>query len=321
MAMDRPFRFGIVAELTTRQAWVTFARKTEALGYSTLVVGEHPSFGSFGPIAAAMAAADATTSLRVAFHVLANDFRNPVLLAQEAATIDVLSGGRLELGIGTGWLHTDYEALGIPFESPAMRVDRLAEAIPLIKRLFGAEAITHTGAHYRVQDLDLMPKPLQQPHPPLVIGGAGRRMLSLAGHEADIVSLNKATTAQGTLDAASGTPEETARQVEWVKQAAGDRFPQLELHMLLGALTVTDDRISAAERNVAEMADFPTIVSNAEVVTPEDVLASPSALIGTVEQMVDKLLEVRATYGVSYITAYAEDIDVFAPVVARLAGT
>ena len=200
MAMDTPFRFGIVSEVTTREEWVALARRSEALGYSTLLVGEHPSFGGTGPIAAAMAAAAATTSLRVGWHVLANGFRNPVLLAQEAATIDVLSGGRLKLGIGAGWLRTDYDALGIPFPPPGVRVDRLAEAIPLIKRLLGTEAVTHTGAHYQVQDLDLMPKPLQHPHPPLFVGGAGRRMLSLAAREADIVSLDAASTVEGTKD-------------------------------------------------------------------------------------------------------------------------
>jgi len=322
VAMDTPFRFGIVSEVTTREDWVALARRSEALGYSTLLVGEHPSFGGTGPIAAAMAAAAATTSLRVGWHVLANSFRNPVLLAQEAATIDVLSGGRLELGIGAGWLRTDYEALGIPFPPPGVRVDRLAEAIPLIKRLLGTDAVTHTGAHYQVQDLDLMPKPLQHPHPPLFIGGAGRRMLSLAAREADIVSLDAASTVEGTKDLASRTPDATARQVEWVRQAAGDRFAELELHIQVGDLAVTPDRLSAAEEIVASLRDFPaTVASNADAVSAEDVLASPSALIGTVEHIVQELLERRARYGVSYITMYADQIDAFAPVVARLAGT
>jgi probable F420-dependent oxidoreductase len=321
VTMETPFRFGIVSGVSTRDEWVELARKTEALGYSTLLTGEHPSFGATGPIAAVMAAADATTTLRVGWNVLANDFRNPVLLAQEAATIDVLSSGRLELGIGTGWLRTDYTAMGIPFEPAGVRVDRLAEAVPLLKRLFGPVAVTHTGAHYRVQDLDLMPKPLQQPHPPILVGGAGRRMLTLAAREADIVSLNKATTAEGTLDLASGTPDAASRQVEWVREAAGDRFGHLELHIQAG-VTVTHDRLSAAKKSAAGLLRFPAeVASNAEAVTAEDVLASPTALIGTVEEIVEGLLERRRRYGVSYITVYDDDMDVFAPVVARLAGT
>ena len=241
-----------------------------------------------------------------------NSFRNPVLLAQEAATIDVLSGGRLELGIGAGWLRTDYDALGIPFPPPGVRVDRLAEAIPLIKRLLGTEAVTHTGAHYQVQDLDLMPKPLQRPHPPLFVGGAGRRMLSLAAREADIVSLDAASTVR-TKDLASRTPDATARQVEWVRQAAGDRFAELELHVQ----SITSRSRPPAKRCGGIIATC--VIS--PLPSPATVrgnrggrLASPSALIGTSRRQSRSPLERRARYGVSYITMYADQIDAFAPV-------
>jgi probable F420-dependent oxidoreductase len=321
MAIDTPFRFGVVGGVSTREEWVGLARKTEALGYSTLLVGEHPSFGGAGPIAAAMAAADATTSLRVGWQVLANDFRNPVLLAQEAATVDVLSGGRLELGIGTGWFPRDYEGLGIPFDPPGVRVDRLCETVPLIKRLFAGEAVTHRGTHYQVQDLDLTPKPVQQPHPPLVVGGAGRRLLSLAAREADIVSLDMATTVDGTKDAASGTADATTRQVELVRQAAGPRFEELELH-IAAHVAVTPDRLQGAQDLVAGWRQLPAdMVSNAATVSTENVLAWPGALIGTVEQMAEELVSRRARYGVSYITVMAEQVDAFAPVVARLTGS
>jgi probable F420-dependent oxidoreductase len=321
MATERPFRFGVDGGITTREEWMALARKAEALGYSTLLVGEHPSFGGSGPIAAAMAAADATTSLRVGWLVLANDFRNPVLLAQEAATIDVLSGGRLELGIGTGWLRSDYAAMGTPYEPPGVRVDRLGEAIPLIKRLLGPGAVTHTGEHYSIKDLDLMPKPLQRPHPPFLVGGAGRRMLSLAALEADIVSLDFATTAQGTKDLASNTPDAIDRRVAWIRQAAGDRFAELELHMAVKDIAMTADRLGAAQAIVAGLADYPAATSNTGALSAEDVLASPRSLIGTVDQMVDELLQRRARYGLSYVTVHRDDIDVLAPVVARLAGT
>jgi probable F420-dependent oxidoreductase len=321
MAMDRPFRFGIVGGVSTREEWVALARKTESLGYSTLVQSDHPGLGIV-PIAAAMAAADATTSLRVGWHVLANDFRNLVLLAQEAATVDLLSGGRLELGIGTGWLRLDYEAAGIALEPPGVRVERLGEAIPLIKRLFGAEAVTHAGAYYRVQDLDLMPKPVQRPHPPLLVGGASRRVLTLAAKEADIVSFNGATTRQGGLDVASDNPDATDRRVEWVRQAAGARFSQLELHKQMANVAVTSDPPGVAERVISGLHDYPAdLISNLDAVSVDDVLASPGSLIGTVEHIVEKLLAQRDRYGFSYITVFADQIDAFAPVVAQLAGT
>jgi probable F420-dependent oxidoreductase len=322
LAAHKPFRFGIVGRAVSAQGWAPFARKAEALGYSTLVLGEHVSVGTAGPIAALMAAAAATTSLRVGSHVFANDLRHPALLAQEAATIDVLSGGRLELGLGGGWLGLDYEALGLPLDPPGVRVSRLSEAVSLIKQLFGEEAVTHQGSYYHVQNLNLIPKPLQRPHPPLLIGGGGRRVLSLAAREADIVSLDIQGTAEGTKDVATLLAEAAAQKVAWVRQAAGERFGALEVHVLVQHVVVTADRLQGAQQVAEAWAGLPSaVVSNAAGWSREAMLTTPHALIGTIEQIVEDLQERRERYGISYLTVHAGALDAFSPVVARLAGT
>jgi probable F420-dependent oxidoreductase len=325
MAPHKPFRFGVVAaDASSRTEWVAYARKVEALGYSTLVMGEHLSFlsaGSLGPIAALMAAADATTTLRLGSHVFANDFRHPVLLAQEAATIDLLSDGRLELGLGGGWLRADYDATGVPFDPPAIRIQRLEEAVALIKRLFGDAPVTFAGKYYQVQNLNLFPKSRQQPHPPLFIGGGGRRSLRLAAQEATIVGMDTSTTVEGTKDYATTSAAAIEQRIGWVRQAAGARFPDLEIHVLVHAVNVTDDRQQGAAQLAAELSTWPaTVVSNATLST-EHILTSPRFLIGPIDQIVADLQERRERYGISYITVFGEYIDTFSPVVAQLAGT
>lgn len=322
MATHRPFRFGATdISPASRAEWAAYAQKVEELGYSTLVMGDHLSVGSLGPLAALMAAADATTTLRLGSHVFANDFRNPVLLAQEAATIDLFSDGRLEFGIGSGWLRDDYVAAGMPFDPPATRIQRLAEAVPLIKQLFGDTSVTFAGTYYQVENLHLKPKPRQRPHPPILIGGGGRRVLTLAAQAADIVSIDFKGTATGTKDIATSTADAVTEQVAWVRAAAGARFDALELHSLLSMVRVADNRHQAAEQMAAELATFPvTWVSNA-VLSPEQILASPHFLVGTVDQMVADLQLRRERYGISYVTVFGDDIDTFSPVVARLAGS
>ncbi len=252
MTTRRPFRFGAVGmNAPSRDAWVDYARKVESLGYSTLVTGDHIFFGGQAPMVALMAAADATTTLRLAIQVLANDFRNPVLLAQEAATLDLLSDGRLELGMGAGWLALDYAAAGIPFDPAVTRVQRLEEAVLLLKRLFGDEPVSFTGDYYTIQDMNLHIKPLQRPHPPLFIGGGGKRVLTLAAREADIVGLDLKGTPEGGKDCATGSPEAILQKIAWVRQAAGDRFGDIEFHMLFNTVTVTNDRRRGAEQTAA----------------------------------------------------------------------
>jgi probable F420-dependent oxidoreductase len=299
---------------------VSHARKVEALGYSTLATGEHLSLGGIGPVASIMAVAAATSSLRIASAMFANDFRHPVLLAQEAATIDLLSNGRLEFGIGGGWLRTDYVAAGLSFDPPAMRIARLEEAVALIKQLFGEEPVTFAGDFYRVDGLNLQPKPRQRPHPPFFIGGGGRRVLTLAAREATIVGLDPKGTAAGTKDAATMTAEVVDHLVSWVREAAGPRFSDLELHTNILALKIADDRRQGRDEIAAMFASLPPwMVSNA--LADEQILNSPYVLIGSIDQIVEDLQARRERYGISYVTVPGEFVDAFSPVVARLAGT
>jgi probable F420-dependent oxidoreductase len=317
MPAPRPFRFGASAEATaTRAEWISLVRRTEALGYAVFVIPDHFSSEFFPPIAALMAAADATTRIRIASYVFDNDFRHPAVLAKEAASLDLLSDGRLELGIGAGWDPGDYTQTGLPLDPPGRRIDRLAESITILKRFFTDETVTFAGAHYQVTKLPAAPKPLQRPHPPFFVGGGGRRLLTLAGEEADIVGLHFKVNADGTVDGSERTEAALARKIEWVQAAAGERFGAIELNLLPNAVVVTDDRQQAAEAISLTVSAHQGPGS----ITPDEVLASPYWLIGSVEQIVRQLLHLRAAYGISYWTIRTSDVETAAPVVARLAG-
>jgi probable F420-dependent oxidoreductase len=322
MVTQRPFRFGAAAtNASSREAWIDYVRKVESLGYSTLVTGDHIFFGGSAPIPALMAAADATTILRLATHVLANDFRNPVMLAQEVATLDLLSEGRLELGVGAGWLALDYAAAGIPFDPPVTRVKRLEETVHLLKRLFGDEPVAFTGDYYTIQDMNLQTKPLQRPHPPLFIGGGGKQVLTLAGREANIVGLDLKGAREGGKDMATGSADAVMQKIDWVRQAAGERFAEIEFHMLFNTVTVTDDRRRGAEQTAAWLTSFPPgVVVNLDT-SIEGILDSPLFLIGTIEQIAEELRVRRERFGISYVTVGSDDVEAFGPVVERLAGT
>jgi probable F420-dependent oxidoreductase len=310
---QHPFRFGInVSGAVSRAEWIAKARKAEALGYDTLLMSDH-LHNELAPVAALVAAAETTSTLRLGSFVFGNDFRHPVLLAQEAATIDLLSDGRLEFGIGTGYWHEDYEQSGITLDPPGVRINRLVEAVQIIKGLFGDAPLTYHGEHYTVRGLDGLPKPVQRPHPPIMIGGGGRRVLSFAAREADIVSVNIKTTAEGTFDFSSLTAEAAAQKVAWVREAAGERFDRLTLNILVPALAITESRRQTAE----EMLRQSGISGN--VMSVEQALESPSVLCGTVDEIVEDLQVRRERYGFSYIVVW-EPMEKFAPVVERLAG-
>ena len=310
MSNIRPFRFGVaVPTAQSKEDWIARARRVEELGYSTLLMPDHFG-GHFAPIPALMAAAQATQSLHVGSFVMDNDFHHPVVLAKESATLDLLSGGRLELGLGAGWMAADYEQSGIPLDPAGVRVSRMEESLHILKGLFADGPVTFEGKHYTVRNLEGMPKPQQRPHPPLMIGGAGKRVLSIAAREADIVSLVARPLADGSsLDVTDMTPAATERKISLVRQEAGARFDELELNILLFAVVVTQDRQQAA----AQLAErFQT--------TGEQLLQTPHCLIGTPEQMSEDLLSRRERYGISYITVFGDNLETFAPVVARLAG-
>jgi probable F420-dependent oxidoreductase len=313
MAPARPFRFGVQCsspENPTGESWAALARRCEELGYATLTVADHFD-DQLAPVPAIMAAADATTTLRVGALVFGNDYRHPVVLAKEAATLDVLSGGRFELGLGAGWMTTDYERAGIPLDRPGVRIDRMVEALEVITRLWSAEPCSFRGEHYTVEGLDGLPKPKQSPRPPVLIGGGGRRVLSIAGRWADIVGINFALT-KGVIDSSAGpngTAEATEEKIGWIRAAAGDRFDAIELQVRVHLALVTDDRKGVAEALAPGFG-----------LTPEQALQSPHALAGTVEEIADDLLERRERYGISSIGIGLDAMEALGPVVARLAG-
>lgn len=310
MASLRPFRFGAGAFTAASAAeWSDLARRVEALGYDTLLMPDHFS-SRFAPTPALAAAALATTTVRVGTTVFANDFRHPAMLAKEMATLDLLSGGRLEVGIGAGWKKAEYEQAGIPFDPPGVRVERMQEAVHVLKGLWGDGPFSFTGRHYAIRELENWPKPMQRPHPPIFIGAGGKRLLSFAAREADIVGILAQATPDGRIDVAGDSEERLAKKASWVRGAAGERLNRIELAMLFWRVTVTDDRRAAAEE-----------LAPARMLTPEQVLASPYYLIGSIGDIVERLSSLRERYGVSYFTVFPEDMESFAPVVKRLAGT
>jgi probable F420-dependent oxidoreductase len=283
----------------------------EDLGFSTVTVSDH--FGEqLGPIAALVTMAEATSTLRLAPLVLCNDYRHPVVIAKEVATMDLLSEGRLEVGLGAGWRISDYEVSGIPFDPPGVRIDRLGESIHLLKALWSGEPVHHEGRHFRVEGMAGFPLPVQRPHPPLIVGGGGRRVLSLAAREADIVGIIPSLTA-GKVDASTGreaTPEATDQKLAWIREAAGDRFGDIELQVRLEVALVTDDPDPYFEA-----------LSGSFGLTPDQARGCPYALCGPVEAMVDQLVERRERWGLSYVGIPFEAVEAMAPVVAKLAGT
>jgi len=308
----KPFRFGVnVRTAGSSGEWVDKARKVEALGYAVLLVPDHLA-DLFAPMLGLTAAAAATTRLRVGTGVLNNDFRHPVLLAREAATLDVLSGGRLELGLGAGHMQSEYEQAGLAFDPGATRVERLAESVALVKRLLEGEEVTFAGRHYRVTGHAIHPRPVQRPRPPIFIGGNAPRLLSVAAREADIVGFTGIMFRRGAreVDVADFRATVVDQRVQLVREAAGDRFEQLELNALVQRVIVTDDRRKEAAALTGPISQL----------TPDEILASPYVLIGTVDQIVADLEARRERWGISYVMTHEAFMDVLAPVVARLAG-
>jgi probable F420-dependent oxidoreductase len=308
----KPFRFGIqTSSAPTAQAWRDRARQAEDLGYSSIYIPDH--FGDqWGPLVALTVAAEATKDLRVGGLVFDNDYRHPVVLAKEIATLDLVSGGRVEFGIGAGWMKTDYQQSGMPYDAPGIRIRRMEEALAIFKSLWGDGKATFTGDHYQVTDAEGAPAPVQRPHPPILIGGGGRRVLSLAAREADIVGINPTLTEGfvGPGAAASATAPACREKVGWVREAAGERFADLELQCLTFFVQVVNNR----DEVLANLAPLFSI-------TPEEAGQVPLALIGTVDQICEQLAQRREELDLSYWIIHEAEIEAFAPIVAKLAGT
>jgi probable F420-dependent oxidoreductase len=312
MTHPRPFRFGVLAsKARSSSEWTETARKAEDLGYSTLVMPDH--FGDqLSPIAALSTAAAVTQTLRVGTLVFANDFRHPAVLAKETATLDLLSDGRLEVGVGAGWMSADYSWTGIVEDRPGVRIDRMIEAIAVLRGLWGDGAFSFDGDHYTISEMNGRPKPVQPGGPPLVVGGGGKRVLSTAARLADIVGVNP-NVGEGNVGPeaiASMSAEATDEKLGWVRAAAGDRFDEIEISILKFVTVVTDDRAAVAEK-----------VGGAMGMDSATLLASPHTLVGSAEQVADELIEQRERWQGSYVTVQSDALETFAPVVAALAGT
>lgn len=310
----KPFRFGVRASYAkSRGEWSEKARQIEGLGYATLTVPDHLA-DLLSPMPALVSAAAATTSLRVGTNVLNNDLRHPVLVAREAATVDVLTDGRLQLGLGAGSIQSEYDQAGLRFDRGKTRVERLAEAVTIIKGLLDGKRVTFAGRHYRVTGHAISPLPAQKPHPPILIGGNGPRLLALAAREADIVGLSGITFRAGGAkppDLSAWRASCIDERVRLVREVAGaERYMRLELGALVQRVVITKARRSAAEELRGRWTEL----------TSDEILNSPYVLIGTVDQIVDDLHAYRERWDISYYVVSEPDMNDFAPVVARLAG-
>jgi probable F420-dependent oxidoreductase len=306
------FRFALQASgAASPAAWRDLARKTEDLGYSTLYLPDHLG-DQWAPMVALTVAAEVTTTLRVGTLVLDNDFRHPLVLAKEAATLDVVTGGRFELGMGAGWMTTDYAQSGIPMEHASVRVARLAESLQIMRTMWQTGSATFSGEHYRVEDAVASPMPVTPGGPPLVIGGGSRRILALAGQYAETVSIvpSLAAGSVGPEVAAESVVEKYADRVRWAREAAGERADALEFQCWTATVQVVP--------NAGEVAASLGPIFG---LTPEQLRAAPIALIGSAGEIVDTLRQRRQALGFSNIVVHEPEMDALAPVITQLAGT
>lgn len=310
MADRKPLQFGAKAtKAGSAKEWAEIALRAEELGYYSLQIDDH--FGNqLAPIPAVAAAAAATTSLRVGTLVAGNDFRNPVMLAKESATLDLLSDGRFILGLGAGWLNTDYAIAGIEQASAGTRIARLGETIQICRGLWSGQPFHLDGEHYQVAEVTGYPQPAAPI--PILVGGGGQRVLSLAASQADIVGVNPKIVARSInpRSMATAAADVVDQKLAWIREAAGDRFDQLQLQLQVFVTVVTDDPMPVAEK-----------LAPAFGLPPEVILSAPYFQIGSVDKIVDNMQELRDRWGITYIAFQQDATEAVAPVVARLAGT
>ncbi|HEY5010393.1 MAG TPA: TIGR03621 family F420-dependent LLM class oxidoreductase [Acidimicrobiales bacterium] len=303
------FRFALHSSLApTMPVWRESARAAEDLGYAALYITDHLD-AQFGPLVALAVAAEATTTIHVGTLVLNNDLRNPVILAKEIAALGLAAEGRVEVGLGAGWLHSDYDEAGIDYREARVRVDRLAESLTILKSLWVDGEANFEGEHYTVLGAHCDPRPSAAPR--LIVGGGSKRILSLAAERADTVGINTslASGEKGGDVASQATFDHYDKCVGWIREAAGDRFASLELQIAAVAAMVVETRRAALRS--ATMLGFPG----------EEALDLPVLLIGTVDELCERLMERRERWGFSNVVVPDHALRAFAPVVARLAGT
>jgi probable F420-dependent oxidoreductase len=309
----REFRFGLdVGDNFERDEFARLVRRADSAGFSVVTGPDHVGSRLAAVLPMLTVAAELSPRLRISPMVLANDFRHPVVLAKDTATMDILSEGRFELAIGTGWIKHQYEAAGVRYDPPGVRVDRFEEAISVIKGCWSGEPFSFAGDHYQVTEVTC-PRPLQRPHPPILIAGGGPRMLKIAGREADIVSIAPLTPGSSTFDRfghdLANSGDRVAAQIDWIRQGAGARFDSIELSVFAHHAAVTED-IERAQQEFAAQTNT----------TPDEIANSPHVLIGPASAIIETLLDRRERYGISYIVFDSADLDAVEPVVAQLAG-
>ena len=310
-----PFRFGVqISKSSSADTYRESVRKIEDLGYSTVFCPDHFD-DQWAPTVSLTVAAEATSTLRVAALVYDVDYRHPVTLAKEIATLDVVSSGRVEFGIGAGWMGNDYNAAGINFDRPGVRIDRMMEAIEVVQGLWSGEPFNFQGAHYEISDLTGTPSPFQPGGPPIIVGGGGKRVLTEAALRADIVGLNASLHAGsvGPETALSALGERFLERRNWVEEAAGDRFPDIELQMntFMTAVTKTTSEADQMFEGMAPMFGL----------SPEQARTIPMVLAGTIDDVCDQLHRYRELYGTSYWVVHDGEVDAMAPVVAKMNDT
>ena len=318
----RPIRFVAGAGAAhDPAALIRAARRAEEMGYSALAMADHFML-PFAPLIALQAVAGARAAVRLTQTVLDQDFRHPAVLAKELATLDVLSGGRLEIGLGAGWMRSEYEQAGMRFDPAPVRIERLEEVAIVLKGLFAPEPFSFAGKYFSIRELNGTPKPAQHPRPPIMIGGGGPKLLAVAARQADTIQVMPRIRPQSEpVDAEEFTARSYQRKVEWIRDAAGTRFADIELGVQLLNLTITDDVDQALDDLVAQFASTARSAGRALGPSKEEILSSPVVAIGSLDQVCDKLMQVRDSFGFSYFACpvFAKPVTL-APVIARLAG-
>lgn len=308
----RPFRFSVQHHAATDgQAWRDLARKTEDLGYTTLYLPDH--FGDqWSPTIAMTIAAECTQTLRVGALVYDVDYRHPITQAKEAATLDLAYPGRTIFGIGAGWMKTDYEQAGMSYDSPGTRIDRMKEALTIMKALWADGTCTFKGEHYDITAAQGFPRPSTPGGPPVVIGGGGKKVLTIAAQMADTIGVNPSLAAGvvGPEAAKSALGDVYRERIGWIKDAAGDRFDQLDLQVLTFMTSIVPNRDEVLA-NIAPMFD----------IAPELASDIPLLMVGTEEEIVEQLQKRREEFGFNDIVVQGDVMDTFAPIVAKLTGT
>jgi probable F420-dependent oxidoreductase len=304
-------------EHVTRDGLVAAARDAEARGFTTFTVADH--FNTpMAPFAALAIAAEVTTTLRVAPYVLDNDFRHPSITVREAATVDELSGGRLDLGIGAGWKQPEYVEAGFTFDRPGVRIARLEEALTVLDMAFTGEPVHFSGEHYRLDGMVCRPPPRQRPRPPVMIGGGSRRILGVAARRADIVSVAVKATPEGRIDGGDVTVAATERKLAWVREAAADRFGELRLNAPLMDVVIGPDARALAEAKADEIRSDGGPLAHTADVTADDLLASPYFLLGTVGDIVEHLHACSERFGITSWSLLGRTTADVTPVIEKL---